>query len=76
MFNKIVSAFKKRLEEKRRKQIKEDSESLFDIGVNEDAIWFFYDGEPVCPMSLFSIEEPSVVIMMMRNLYVKRMCKQ
>lgn len=76
MFNKIIEAFKKRLEEKRKKQMVEESEELFDIGVREDLIWFYYNGEPVCPMSLFSVEEPAALIMVMRDMYIKRKSKQ
>ena len=47
---------------------------LFQVREYQDAIWFTYDGELICPMEMFKgyLSSPSVVLRIMRDLYVER----
>ena len=83
MFKKIFNALKesaqKRNEEKlqyKRKQLNEKAEELFDVSVYNDELWLYHDGELICPMRMFSLENPSAVVGEIRNHYINERIKE
>ena len=56
----------------RKRLLEETAEDLFDVGITHEAMWLFYDGNPVCPMNMFKDGDLApIVIGLLRKYYIE-----
>lgn len=67
---------KEKQEARRRKNVEIAATQLFDVTLNNDALWLCYNGQLIAPMSVLinstDINECMALISLMRKLYVDR----
>jgi hypothetical protein len=73
-FSELKENKEKRKKNERRMRAIALANELFQVREYQDAIWFTYDGELICPCAMFkdSLFLPGALLQQMRNLYVER----
>ena len=73
-FSELKENNRKRKENEKRMRAIALANDLFQVCEYKNAIWLTYDGELICPCSMFndSLFLPGALLQQMRDLYVER----